>query len=157
MRSPVSFAVNGRGVTADVDGAATLLDVIRNNLGLTGTKEGCNEGECGACTVLIDGKPVHSCIYPAISVEGHSVVTVEGMSATGTGRAVQEAFWDSGGIQCGFCTPGFIVTVTALLEENPAPSEDEVRLALAGNICRCTGYSQILDAVAGVVSGKERA
>ena len=151
MRSPVSFAVNGRGVTADVDGAATLLDVIRNNLGLTGTKEGCNEGECGACTVLIDGKPVHSCIYPAISVAGHSVVTVEG-----TGRAVQEAFWDSGGIQCGFCTPGFIVTVTALLEENPAPSEDEVRLALAGNICRCTGYSQILDAVAGVVSGKER-
>ena len=157
MSSELSFAVNGRAVTTVVDAATTLLDVIRGHLGLIGTKEGCNEGECGACSVLIDGKPVDSCIYPAVSVEGRSVVTVEGVSTTGIGRAVQEAFLDAGGIQCGFCTPGFIVTVAALLEDDPVPSQDDVRVALAGNICRCTGYSQIFDAVAGAVSGKESA
>lgn len=155
MSSAISFTVNGRSVTTMVDGSATLLEVVRDHLNLIGTKEGCNEGECGACTVLIDGKPVDSCIYPAVLVDGHSVVTVEGVSSTRTGRAVQEAFLDAGGIQCGFCTPGFIVTITALLEHDPAPSQDDVHLALAGNICRCTGYSQILDAVAGAASGKE--
>ena len=155
MSSAISFTVNGRSATTMVDGSATLLEVIRDHLNLIGTKEGCNEGECGACTVLIDGKPVDSCIYPAVLVDGHSVVTVEGVSSTRTGRAVQEAFLDAGGIQCGFCTPGFIVTITALLEHDPAPSQDDVHLALAGNICRCTGYGQILDAVAGATSGKE--
>ena len=155
MTYEVSFSVNSRPVNTVVDGAATLLEVVRDHLNLIGTKEGCNEGECGACTVLIDGKPVDSCIYPAILVDGHSVVTVEGISSTDIGRAVQEAFLDAGGIQCGFCTPGFIVTITALLEHDPAPSQGDVRVALAGNICRCTGYSQILDAVAGAVSGKE--
>ena len=155
MSSAISFTVNGRPATTMVHGSATLLEVVRDHLNLIGTKEGCNEGECGACTVLIDGKPVDSCIYPAVLVDGHSVVTVEGVSSTGTGRAVQEAFLDAGGIQCGFCTPGFIVTITALLEHDPAPSQDDVRLALAGNICRCTGYGQILDAVAGAVGGKE--
>ncbi len=155
MTYEVSFTVNSRPVNSLVDGAATLLEVVRDHLDLIGTKEGCNEGECGACTVLIDGKPVDSCIYPAVLVDGHSVVTVEGISSTDIGQAVQEAFLDAGGIQCGFCTPGFIVTITALLEHDPAPSQDDARLALAGNICRCTGYSQILDAVAGAVSGKE--
>ena len=157
MSSELFFTVNGRAVTTTVDGATTLLEVIRDHLGLIGTKEGCNEGECGACTVLIDGKPVDSCIYPAVSVDGRTVVTVEGLSSTDTGRAVQEAFLDTGGIQCGFCTPGFIVTITALLEEDPAPSQDDVRVALAGNICRCTGYSQILDAVVVATGGKESA
>lgn len=155
MSSEISFTVNGRAVTTAVDGAATLLEVVRDHLDLIGTKEGCNEGECGACTVLIDGKPVDSCIYPAILVDRHSVVTVEGLSSTTTGRAIQEAFLDAGGIQCGFCTPGFIVTITALLEHDPDPSQDDARLALAGNICRCTGYSQILDAVAGAIKGRE--
>jgi len=155
MSSAISFTVNGRPATTMVHGSATLLEVVRDHLDLIGTKEGCNEGECGACTVLIDGKPVDSCIYPAVLVDGHSVVTVEGVSSTRTGRAVQEAFLDAGGIQCGFCTPGFIVTITALLEHDPAPSQDDVRLALAGNICRCTGYGQILDAVAGAAGGKE--
>ena len=154
MSYELSFTVNGRAVTTEVDGAATLLEVVRDHLGLIGTKEGCNEGECGACSVLIDGKPVDSCIYPAVSVEGRSVVTVEGVSSTETGRAVQEAFLDTGGIQCGFCTPGFVVTITALLEHDPAPDEDDVRVALAGNICRCTGYSQILDAVEASSAGR---
>jgi aerobic carbon-monoxide dehydrogenase small subunit len=124
------------------------LSVIRDRLGLTGTKEGCVEGECGACTVLVDGRPVDSCIYAAHAASGRTVTTIEGIGGAGDlVTPLQDALVRTGGVQCGFCTPGFVMTLTALLHENPAPTESETRMALAGNLCRCTGYSQIIDAV----------
>ena len=150
----VTFTVNGRRATVATDPAVPLLEVLREELRLTGTKEGCNEGECGACTVLVDGLPVDSCIYAAGATAGRSVETVEGLADDALGRDLQAAFVAAGGVQCGFCTPGFLTTLVAVLRENPAPSEAEVREALAGNICRCTGYSQILDAVAATISGR---
>jgi aerobic-type carbon monoxide dehydrogenase small subunit (CoxS/CutS family) len=150
----VTFTVNGRQAELEIDPAETLLAVLRDRLRLTGTKEGCNEGECGACTVLVDGLPLDSCIYSAAATSGRSVETVEGLTTDELGRDLQDAFVAAGGVQCGFCTPGFIATLVAVLRENPSPSEAEVRTALAGNICRCTGYSQILDAVAATVSGR---
>ncbi|MGE3289312.1 MAG: (2Fe-2S)-binding protein [Pseudonocardia sp.] len=150
----VTFTVNGRRATVATDPAAPLLEVLREELHLTGTKEGCNEGECGACTVLVDGLPVDSCIYAAGATAGRSVETVEGLADDALGRDLQAAFVAAGGVQCGFCTPGFLTTLVAVLREKPAPSETEVREALAGNICRCTGYSQILDAVAATISGR---
>jgi carbon-monoxide dehydrogenase small subunit len=148
----VTFTVNGRQASAAVDPAETLLEVLRERLRLTGTKEGCNEGECGACTVLVDGLPLDSCIYSAAAASGRSIETVEGLTDDDLGRDLQAAFVAAGGVQCGFCTPGFLTTLVAVLRENPSPSEPEVRTALAGNICRCTGYSQILDAVAATIS-----
>lgn len=150
----VTFTVNGRQAEVEIDPAETLLAVLRDRLRLTGTKEGCNEGECGACTVLVDGLPLDSCIYSAAATSGRNVETVEGLTTDELGRSLQDAFVAAGGVQCGFCTPGFIATVVAVLRENPSPSEAEVRTALAGNICRCTGYSQILDAVAATVTGR---
>jgi carbon-monoxide dehydrogenase small subunit len=150
----LTFTVNGRPATVEIDAADTLLGVLRDRLRLTGTKEGCNEGECGACTVLIDGLPVDACIYAAAAVAGRSVETVEGLTRDDLGHDLQEAFVTAGGVQCGFCTPGFIATLVAVLREDDKPSEEEVRTALAGNICRCTGYSQIVDAVAATVSGR---
>ena len=150
----VDFTVNGKPARVEIDSAETLLSVLRERLLLTGTKEGCNEGECGACTVLVDGLPVDSCIYAAGAAAGRQVETVEGMARDDLGRDLQAAFVAAGGVQCGFCTPGFITTLVAVLRENDQPSEDEVRAALAGNICRCTGYSQILDAVAATVAGR---
>lgn len=150
----LSFMVNGTPRSVDVDAADTLLGVLRDRLRLTGTKEGCNEGECGACTVLVDGLPVDSCIYAAGAAAGRAVETVEGLSRDELGAALQAAFVAAGGVQCGFCTPGFITTLVAVLREDAAPSEDDVREALAGNICRCTGYSQIVDAVAATVAGR---
>jgi carbon-monoxide dehydrogenase small subunit len=142
------FTVNGEAHELDVPAHATLLGALRDELGLTGTKEGCNEGECGACTVLMDGQAVDSCLVMALAAAGSEIRTVEGLAeADGTLSALQRAFVEAGGVQCGFCTPGFLMTLTALLEENPDPSEDEVRLAVAGNICRCTGYTQIVEAV----------
>lgn len=152
----VTFTVNGRPARVAVDPAETLLGVLRERLRLTGTKEGCNEGECGACTVLVDGLPVDSCIYAAGATSGRSVETVEGLADDDLGRDLQAEFVAAGGVQCGFCTPGFLTTLVAVLRENPAPSEEEVRTALAGNICRCTGYSQILDAVAATISRRNR-
>jgi carbon-monoxide dehydrogenase small subunit len=148
----VTFTVNGRQASAAVDPAETLLEVLRERLRLTGTKEGCNEGECGACTVLVDGLPLDSCIYSAAAASRRSIETVEGLTDDDLGRDLQAAFVAAGGVQCGFCTPGFLTTLVAVLRENPSPSEPEVRTALAGNICRCTGYSQILDAVAATIS-----
>ncbi|NMH98415.1 2Fe-2S iron-sulfur cluster-binding protein [Pseudonocardia acidicola] len=150
----VNFTVNGKPARAEIDPAETLLSVLRERLRLTGTKEGCSEGECGACTVLIDGLPVDSCIYAAGAAEGRQIETVEGMTRDDLGRDLQAAFVAAGGVQCGFCTPGFITTLVAVLREDDAPSEEDLRTALAGNICRCTGYSQILDAVAATVAGR---
>ncbi|MHA6793602.1 (2Fe-2S)-binding protein [Pseudonocardia bannensis] len=148
----MTFTVNGTQAKVEIDPAETLLGVLRERLRLTGTKEGCNEGECGACTVLVDGLPVDSCIYSAAATGGRRVETVEGLTLDELGRDLQAAFVAAGGVQCGFCTPGFIATLVSVLRENEAPSEDDLRTALAGNICRCTGYSQILDAVAATVS-----
>ncbi|MDH3259341.1 MAG: (2Fe-2S)-binding protein [Acidimicrobiia bacterium] len=143
----LSFNVNQRDVTVDVDGAEPLLHVLRERLKLTGTKQGCDEGECGACTVLVDGRPVDSCILPAGVVAGRQIRTVESLAGPdGQLAAIQQSFVDRFAIQCGFCTPGFLMTLTALLEENPRPEETEIRGALSGNLCRCTGYSTIVDA-----------
>lgn len=142
----LSLNVNGRQVAVDADPGATLLQVLRNDLNLTGTKEGCVEGECGACTVLIDGKPVDSCLFAAHAAAGREVTTVEGVGGEAM-NAVQCAMVETGGIQCGFCTPGFVMTITALLDEVEEPSREDIQTALAGNICRCTGYSQIIKAV----------
>jgi carbon-monoxide dehydrogenase small subunit len=142
------FIVNGEARSLDVPVHATLLGVLRDQLGLTGAKEGCNEGECGACTVLMDGKAVDSCLVMAHAAAGSEIRTIEGLAgADGALSSLQRAFVEAGGVQCGFCTPGFVMTLTALLEESPNPAEDEIRLALAGNICRCTGYTQIVEAV----------
>lgn len=144
----LEFTVNDRPARLDVDPGATLLYVLREQMQLTGTKEGCAEGECGACTVLVDGRPVDSCLYAAHAAEGREVTTIEGVGGeVGTMSRLQEAMVRAGGVQCGFCTPGFVMTVTALLDESTSPSDDEIKTALAGNICRCTGYTQIVNAV----------
>jgi len=146
--------VNGRIVVVDADPATPLLDVLRDDLRLFGTKDGCREGECGACTVLVDGLPVDSCLFPAAAAVGSTVETVESLWSSELGRRLQCDLVDEGGIQCGFCTPGFLMTLTALLREDPHPAEGDVRAALAGNICRCTGYSQIVDAALAAGAGR---
>jgi aerobic carbon-monoxide dehydrogenase small subunit len=142
--------VNGQEVTVEGHPMERLLDVLRGPLGLTGTKEGCGEGECGACTVLLDGAPVLSCLVPLFQCTGRKVETVEAVASQAP--EMLERFVAAGGVQCGACTPGFVVTACALLEENPAPGRDEARRALAGNLCRCTGYEGILRALCGELS-----
>lgn len=141
------FTVNGRPASVEADAEMRLLDALRDELHLTGTKEGCGEGECGACTVLLDGQPVNSCLVLALQVEGRDVTTIEGLAAGPGLHAIQQAYVDAGAVQCGFCTPGFVLSTYALLRDNPAPSEEEILTALEGNLCRCTGYAKILDAV----------
>jgi aerobic-type carbon monoxide dehydrogenase small subunit (CoxS/CutS family) len=149
----VSFKVNGRSTALRVRTNSTLLSVLRNDLKLTGTKPGCSNSECGACTVLFDGLPVYSCHRLAVEADGHEVTTIEGVSS-GTGlSALQTAFVDEGAFQCGFCTPGFIMTSTALLASNPNPTDPEVRQALSGNICRCGSYPHIVKAVLAATKG----
>jgi carbon-monoxide dehydrogenase small subunit len=144
----VELMVNGERRHARVDSRVTLADFLRDSFGLTGTHVGCEHGVCGACTVLLDGEAVRSCLLFAVQVDGADVTTVEGVGGTdGSLSAVQEAFRSEHGLQCGFCTPGFVVSVTALLRDNPTPSEDEIRDALSGNLCRCTGYQGIVRAV----------
>jgi carbon-monoxide dehydrogenase small subunit len=147
MKYPLVLIVNGERFELEVAANRTLLDVLRDELGLTGTKQGCGNGECGACTVLLDGEPVNSCLILALQANGKSVVTVEGMSKDGAMHPIQEAFITHGAIQCGFCTPGMILSVKALLDRNPQPKELEIREALVGNFCRCTGYQKIVEAV----------
>ena len=145
-KKAVSLRINGDVCEVLVTPNRTLLDVLRNDLGLTGTKHGCGTGECGACTVLIDSKPMLACMTLAADLDGREVVTIEGLSGGEKLHAVQESFVKHGAIQCGFCTPGFVMTAKALLDENPNPSEEEVRWYLRGNLCRCTGYSKIVEA-----------
>ena len=139
--------INGRAVVLQSSAETTLLEFLRDSLGLLGTKEGCSEGECGACTVLVDGKPLHSCIYPALATSGRRVETIEGIGSGLDLSSLQDALLASGGVQCGFCTPGFVMTLTALLREDLNPEPSQVASAIAGNICRCTGYAQIVEAV----------
>ncbi len=148
MKKSVSFILNGSPVFVHVDSHKCLLDILRDSLHLTGTKEGCGEGECGACTVLVDGLAINSCLYPAFEVEGKRVATIEGLRGTKNELSpIQESFVEQGAIQCGFCTPGMILSAKALLDSIPDPSEEEIREALSGNLCRCTGYVQIIEAV----------
>jgi aerobic-type carbon monoxide dehydrogenase small subunit (CoxS/CutS family) len=144
---PLSLSVNGVGYSVGVDGSATLLATLRDELGLTGAKEGCDDSECGACMVLLDGRPVNSCSFLALQADGREVTTVEGLAEGAEPGPLQRAIVESGGIQCGFCTPGMLVSATALLEQRPDPSAEDVRLALGGNLCRCTGYGKIVEAV----------
>jgi carbon-monoxide dehydrogenase small subunit len=139
--------VNGEAVTLDGHPMARLLDVVRTELGLTGTKEGCGEGECGACAVLLNGALVNSCLVPLAHANGATIVTIEGIGSAERLHAMQEAFIACGGAQCGICTPGMLLAAVALLDRDPDPSEDDIRVALAGNLCRCTGYMRIFEAV----------
>jgi carbon-monoxide dehydrogenase small subunit len=143
----IQLMVNGEEYEVAVAPNRTLLEVLRDDLYLTGTKEGCGEGACGTCTVLLDGKPVRSCLTLAIEVQGREVTTVEGLAPIGELHPVQKAFVEYGAIQCGFCAPGMIVTAKALLDENPNPTEQEARQAISGNVCRCTGYAKIVEAM----------
>src|SRR5687767_3469445 len=146
-KTEIEFKVNGESHTLDVFPMARLLDVLRENLHLTGTKEGCGEGECGACTVILDGEVVNSCLVPVVQVNGGSITTIEGVAVGDQLHAVQQAFIDHGGAQCGICTPGMILAAVDLLERNPTPTEADIRNGLAGNLCRCTGYMKIFESV----------
>ncbi len=143
----VSLTINTDQYDLLIEPRKTLLAVLRDTIGLTGTKEGCSTGDCGACTVIVDGKSVTSCLMLAVSANGKEITTIEGLSDNGSLHPLQQAFIDKGGYQCGFCTPGFIMASKAFLDENPDASEAEVRHALGGNICRCTGYTKIIEAV----------
>ena len=146
-RLPVSVRVNGATYTREVEPRDLLVYFLREELGLTGTHVGCDTSQCGACTVLIDNRPVKSCTMFAVQADGRQLTTIEGLATDGKLTPVQEAFWNEHGLQCGFCTPGFIMTATALLESNPRPSEEQIRKGLEGNLCRCTGYTNIVKAV----------
>ncbi len=148
------FSVNGDEVTLDVPGMRRLLDALREDLGLTGTKEGCGEGECGACSVLVDGEVVDSCLVPVSQVDGTAVMTVEGLSSGGQLDSLQRAFLDLGGAQCGICTPGMLMSARAYLDQGGAPVDEDIREAIAGNLCRCTGYTKIIDAIAAAAAAR---
>ena len=147
MRVPARLNVNGAPYELELDPHVNLLDAVRDAIGLTGSKEGCDDSECGACMMLLDGKPVNSCSYLALQADGRDVTTVEGLAEGDDLNPLQRAILEHGGVQCGFCTPGMLMSATALLRNNPDPSEEEVRIALSGNLCRCTGYDGIVRAI----------
>jgi aerobic-type carbon monoxide dehydrogenase small subunit (CoxS/CutS family) len=147
VKLPLTLTVNGASYPLEVAPSTTLLVAVREDVGLTGAKEGCDDSECGACMMLLDGKPVNSCSYLALQADGREVTTVEGLADGASLSPLQRAFLAHGGVQCGFCTPGMLISATALLEANPRPTEDEVRVALSGNLCRCTGYDGLVKAV----------
>ena len=146
-RAAIALKVNGKAYRLEVEHRSTLAEVLRDQLGLTGTKIGCDRGECGACTVIINGRNMYSCSQLAVWMEGKDILTVEGLANGGTLHALQQGFWDQHGLQCGYCTPGMMLTAYALLTQNPNPSEADIREALSGNLCRCTGYQNIVKAV----------
>jgi carbon-monoxide dehydrogenase small subunit len=155
MKKRITVTVNGQERELLVEARQTLLDALRYDLGLTGTKEGCGDGNCGSCTVLLNGNAVNSCLVFAIEADGQEVLTIEGLRTDGKLHPLQEAFIEEGAIQCGFCTPGFILTAKAFLDSNPGPTEGEIRLAIAGNLCRCTGYDKIVRAILKAAGGKD--
>jgi aerobic-type carbon monoxide dehydrogenase small subunit (CoxS/CutS family) len=150
VKVAATLSVNEVAYPVELDPDTSLLVAVREAVGLTGAKEGCDDSECGACMMLLDGKPVNSCSYLALQAEGSEVTTIEGLARGAELSPLQAAFLDHGGVQCGFCTPGMLISATALLEANPQPSEDDVRIALSGNLCRCTGYDGIVKAVLSV-------
>jgi carbon-monoxide dehydrogenase small subunit len=154
MKTLLNCMVNGEEHSVFADTRDTLLDLLRDRLGLTGTKEGCGNGNCGTCTVLMDGAPINACLVLAAEVPGRNITTIEGLSAGGELHPLQQAFVEHGGTQCGFCTPGIILAAKALLDENPRPSEAQIRHAIAGNLCRCTGYGKIVEAITAVAQGR---
>jgi len=147
MKQLIALKVNGESHEVAVEPRMTLLELLRDMLGLTGTKNGCSLGNCGSCTVLVNGKPVASCLVLAVEAQGKEVMTIEGLAQNGELHPMQQAFIDHGALQCGFCTPGMILSAKALLDENPDPTEDEVKEALSGNLCRCTGYTDAVNAI----------
>ncbi|MCC6627174.1 MAG: (2Fe-2S)-binding protein [Chloroflexi bacterium] len=153
MKTAITLTINGEPYDIIVEGRTRLLDAIREQCNLTGAKEGCSTGDCGACTVLLDGQPVASCMTFAQAAQGRHITTIEGLAQNGTLHPLQQAFMEFGGLQCGICTPGMILSAKALLDQNPRPTRHEVRFHLAGNLCRCTGYQKIVDAV---VAASER-
>lgn len=152
----VEFKLNNQQIEVEAQPHWTLLDVIRDELGLTGTKKGCEKGECGACTVLLDGENVNSCLILIGQVEGKEVTTIEGLSKNGKLDPIQKAFAEKGAVQCGYCTPGMIMSVKALLNKNPVPTKSEIKDGISGNLCRCTGYKQIIEAVEAVIEGGKK-
>ncbi len=147
MTYSITLNVNGVAYPVDVTPHASLLDTVRDKLGLTGSKEGCDDSECGACMMLVDGRPTNACSYLAVQADGASITTVEGLSEDGELSSLQRVFLEEGGVQCGFCTPGMLISATALLQSNPSPTPEEVRIGLSGNLCRCTGYDGLVRAV----------
>ncbi|MDY6974487.1 MAG: (2Fe-2S)-binding protein [Thermodesulfobacteriota bacterium] len=147
MRQIIELKVNGHAYEVAITPNRTLLEVLRGDIGLTGTKEGCDLGECGACTVLMDGRPVQSCLVLAVAAQGKDILTIEGLAKDGKLDSLQQSFVDHGGIQCGFCGPGMIMSAKGLLNRNPSPSEKEIRTAISGNLCRCTGYAKIVESI----------
>ena len=147
MESRICFSLNGKDVSITTDPLRRLIDVLREDFDCNGVKEGCSEGECGACSILLNGKMVTSCIIPVGAADGQQIMTIEGVSATEKGRIIIDAFADGGAVQCGFCIPGMVIATYYLLSNNPDPTEDEIRLGLSGNICRCTGYDLIVESV----------
>jgi aerobic-type carbon monoxide dehydrogenase small subunit (CoxS/CutS family) len=148
----LTMTLNGEEVTIYIQPDALLVDVLRDELGLMGTKEACGQGECGACTVLLDGQPVTSCLVPAAKAQGREVMTVEGLASGGELHPLQKAFIEHGAVQCGYCTPGMLMSAKALLDRNPHPTEEEIKVAISGNLCRCTGYVKIVEAIKAAIA-----
>ena len=153
----IQITVNGERKEVPVKIGQRLIDLLRDTLGLTGTKEGCGIGACGACTVVLDGRAVNSCLVPAMAVNGHEILTIEGMMENGKLHPIQEAFIKHHAIQCGFCTPGLVMSTRALLDRNPSPDREEIKKAIEGNLCRCTGYEQVIEAIQDVACKGEKA
>jgi aerobic-type carbon monoxide dehydrogenase small subunit (CoxS/CutS family) len=153
MKVPVTLTVNGMTYPVELDPHATLLRAVRDDIGLTGSKEGCDDSECGACMMLLDGKPVNACSYLALQAQGREVTTIEGIAGVDEVGPLQRAFLQQFGVQCGFCTPGMLISATALLRAKPDPTDDEIKIGLSGNLCRCTGYDGIVKAVRRAATG----